>query len=239
MPSIWRPNRFRILSVARDFTVSNSYVSYSGRAISNGANDNSGEWAVMVWAIATSTGQMTPIAQAGNSGSTRECGIFLDGNQTLSIVSGLSPTYHVNLGSAATFQTNRWECFFATGTSSGWATYTRSSNAYVFNSTGDQRITPSGSGVFAIGTLPDISSSFNWQGRIGIGAAWGAFLSEAEAKKLGAGAAPWQVRRSALRRVWQPRTRAGPDLDLVGNTYGTLQGSPTLAPFPWRGFIKP
>jgi len=74
---------------------------------------------------------------------------------------------------------------------------------------------------------------------VGLVAVWAAFLSEPEAKALGRGLAPWKMRPSKLRFLWAPRTRAGPDLDLIGNRHGTLAGSPTLAPFPLHGLIQP
>lgn len=237
MPELARAQRIRILPVARDFTPSASRVEFSGRAVTNDAYNNSGEWTLMAWAKVTATGQQTFVSQT-RSTTTRECGMYLDSNQTISIHSGLSPTYFFNTSSAATYQTNRWECFLAAGTSNGWASYTRSSNAYVFNSTGDQRVVPSGAGILWVGNAPD-SAGNNWNGPIGLVAVWAAFLNEREAKALGAGVAPWKIRSRSLRFLWAPRTRAGPDFNLVGNRYGTLSGSPTLASFPARGLIRP
>lgn len=238
MPSIWRPNRLRVLPVARDFTASGANVLFTGaRAISNVPPDDSGDWTLMAWALTTSTAQQTPVAQMGNSGSTMECGMYLDGSR-ISVLSGLAPGYHFNGSSSATYVTNRWECFFAAGTSNGWATYTRSSNSYQFNSTASQRISPGGTGLTVIGPQPSDAGK-RWQGPIGLVAMWAAFLDANEAKALGSGVAPWKIRRAKLRFLWAPRTRAGPDFDLIGNRYGTLSGTPTLAAFPWRGFIKP
>lgn len=235
MPELARVQRFRILPVARDFSASGAYCQYSGqRAVTNAAIDNSGDWTLMVWAITTSTGQQTPVSQ---NGSGQECAFYLDGGQTISVLSALSPGYHFNGGSAATFKTNTWECFLAAGTSNGWASYTRSSHAYVFNSTGNQRVSPSGTGNIFVGLHGGFEKQ--WQGRIGLAAIWAAFLGEREAKALGSGVAPWKIRRSQLRFLWAPRTRAGPDIDIIGNRYGTLAGSPTLAPFPARGIIRP
>jgi len=237
MPYVWRPNRFRILPVARDFTASGSNVNFTGfRAVTNVTPNDGGDWTIMAWAMTTTADQQTPAAQMGNSGSVMECAMYLDGSR-ISILTALPPGYHFS-GSGPTYQTNRWECFLAGGTSNGWASYTRSADTYYFVSTGNQRVTPGGTGLTVIGPQPSDPSK-RWRGPIGMVAIWGAFLNETEAKALGHGVAPWNVRRSKLRFLWAPRTQAGPDLDLIGRRVGTQSGSPTLAAFPARGLIRP
>lgn len=236
MPELSRAQRIRILPVARNFTPTNSYVGFASRVIPGSSDPGStGEWSFFCWLNAAYSGGPIPIEQTGAS---MEIGVYIDTNNTISIHSSQSPGYHFNTGTSTRLVASRWDCFVALGNASGWGSYTGSSGVYTFNSVGTRvAVNTGGTPSFRLGSRGADARSI--QGPIGLTAAWSATLTERECRALGAGAAPWKIRRSHLRFLWSPRTSAGPDFDLIGNRHGTLSGSPTLASFPARGILRP
>lgn len=209
-------DRFRRLTVARNFTTSGSYVSFDNAPWASGS-----PWTVLAWVRPTTAfGSQQRICNQLFGGSIAQ-GIYIENTGGISAENTgtfIVPTAYGDL--------NTWTSIVI-GTDSAGTFGITSKVAYNTNANNGSVVNGSPY-KFIIGYyVPGGIQPF--QGDIAMVACWDKKLSRVEATSLTQGARPQKIARGNLKLLWTPRSAGTADFNLIDNRAGTVFGVPTLA----------